>query len=638
MAKKSLVFLLLALPSFCFAAFESGRYEVFDRYGLPPSPDFNDSRVKKFTEFHQQAVKGGTLRTHTSENMDLIFPGLFQKGIQRQVVSWDWDFYFIYEPLMREDVRGLKRTLYPALAKAVRVDAKQGSYVIELREGVTFSDGSPMTAQDLIQSWEFEISEAAGPATLPAYERLYGKKVELKELTPFEVEVRFPDIAPVKQREALWNFLKLNISKKNSTSNPSIEIPYPVIGTGPYTFVSAARNRVVLRKRADYWDQDSPLFNFDQIETIQIRDRSVAREAFKKGVINFFEEFNSQHESILDGDVIANKMYFTKSEILKSDEEVLTHVLHMNMSRPHMNDFRFREAVALAFDLETANQNFYNGKITALETPGGNSPLSPKGLPSPETLVLMKDDPQFEEAQKPFEKIGFSYVEQFPNGSQNRERLRKATQLLKDAGYEVIDQRLTKNGAPVELALLIWLDSRIVKAALVLQKNLQRLGIQLVLRTFMDSTAMLNDLKQNRYDIFPQPIPIPRNFDVLDPDDMYQRFSSTFAVAKNPHNLANNLSNWISPAIDNLLEKFTETDPATPEYKNMVDAFLRLASANVPFLLAGERTDRTYYMDKRLCLPPISNSRILESAYFSDKCYRADPAALHKSELAHPRP
>jgi ABC-type transport system substrate-binding protein len=595
------------------AALESGRYEVFDRYGLPPSPDENLEPVKKYSEFQTRAVKGGTLKTSVSEAMDMIIPSWYYKGIQRQIVPWYENF--LYEPLMRADAKGQRRTLHPLIAKAVRVDAGTHTYSIELRDDVKFSDGTPVRAENVLFSWNFEFTEINGPPLQQWYDRVYGK-VELKVLSPLEVQVRFPDIATGKQREALWRFLRgTYIVKAIAEKDPRIQIPYPVTGTGPYAVVTADRDRLRLTRRKDYWKGDGPLFNFDTIETTLFRDRTVAREGLKIGALNFFDEIHIQAEPVLDGSL--SKHSYVKKETPVVEEELVSAVLHMNMARPHLNDVRFRRAMLLAMDLEASNRLFYHGKLSPLETPGANSSLSPKGEPTTEELHYMKSDPQFEEAAKPFESMGLRALAR--KNTELRAKAREALGLLREAGYQFAGGNLIKDGVPVELTVLIWFESRMLRTVTLFKQALRQLGIELNFRHFSDTSAMMAEIRKQNYDFFPQDISIPRKFEVLDADDVYMHFSSDHSGAKHPKTLPTNFGNINSPAIDSLLKKMAETEVTDPSYKAQVGAFLRLLSANVPFILTGDRITNTYYVDRGLCLPPTA-SRLLEAAYFSEQC------------------
>jgi ABC-type transport system substrate-binding protein len=612
------IFILFTMPALCYASFDSGRYTAFDRYGLTPSPDSTDPAAKAYAEFQKHALKGGTFRSAVSETMDLIWPDFYQKGLQKQVYPWAQDF--IYETLMQYVPEGEMRTLHPVLAAALGVDVPSRTYVIELRKGVTFSDGSPMSASDVLFSWKWCLSEVNGPALQPWFDRVFGKNPEVKMISDYEIQVRFPEIPDQRQREAIWNFLNaFRVVKPNKVQNDKIQIPNEMIGTGPYQVTSASRDKVVLERRKDHWNQASPSFNFDVIEISLYRDLSVAREALKKHDLDFYNEFNFQTETIFDS-FMTPSSFFRKNEIQIVDEDLNALALHMNVARAPLNDIALRKALVLANDVEPGNRMYFSGKLSVIPTPGANSPLSPKGPAAPEVAEKLKGDSQYEEAIKPFEEMGLAGL---VRTSDIRTRLREASRLLTDAGYKTVNGVLTKEGKPIKIDVLIWTESRMLKLVEDLRGNLKRLGIELNFKPIRDTAEMLVQINKLDYDLFPQPIPIPRKFSVLDPDLLQQKFSSDYAKSVHPQVDPNNYANFVSPTLDRLLNEISDADPATAGYKTDIDAFLRLISANTFFLMMGERTKGVYYADKHLCFPPVTrgnSDRIIPTVYYSDQC------------------
>lgn len=607
-----LLFCLVAVsPALGYAGLPSGHYIVFDRYGLPPSPDPKDPKAGAYTEWLSHAQKGGHLKTSDADTFDLIFPNFYRQGIQRQVMPLFENY--IYEPLMRADPRGLKRTLYPVVAKSVDVDASGAIFTIQLRDDVTFPDGSKVKAKDVISSWKVQLEDVNGPGLQKWFDRVYGN-VRIRELSRFTVEVRFPDIPMTRQREALWNFLNsVFLVKPNPNPGPSIQISYPYLGTGPYLVESASRDAVKLVRRKDHWNSSAPFFNFDRIDITQYRDHTVEREAFRKGDLNYYRELVVQSEPVLDDGLKTSK--YVKHLVPFIDENLRTMVLHMNTASPRLADVRVRKALALAMDLEAPNRLFYSGTLSWLDTPGEKSPLAPQGRPRPAVAALLKSDAFAEESDKPFEEMGLFPLSRI---SDQRERLKAAMRFLHEAGFEVVNGEQRKDGRPLEVNVLIWNQSRLLKTMAIFEENLKRLGIRLIYQTFPDTSAMIKIITSQTYDLFPQEIPITRSFDVLDADDMIVHFHSSYSGAKDPHSIQTNYSNLMSPTLDRLLEESANTDPASERYRDLVDATLRLLSAHVPYILLGERPTTTIYTDSRLCLAP-NTTWLLEAAYFSDR-------------------
>lgn len=615
MNARHLLLLVSLVSSVAYANLDSGRFTSFDRFGLPEVDRTTPLQIA-YTDFEAKAKRGGHLRLSTVLPMELIHPNYYQKGMQKQILPIADNF--IFESLMNARRQGPERTLYANLAKAVRVDASTLTYVIELRDDVKFSDGSLLTSQDVVNTYTFWMTEVNGPATQPWYDANWGK-VDLQVLSNGELQVRFPDISPKKQREALWNFLGLTIIKQSATANPAITIPQTALGTGAYAVQEAHRDRVVLARRPDYWNQQTALYNFDKITMATYRDSSVTREAFKKNDLDYFVEIDISKEPVIDSGLERGK--YKKSLVPIIESEILTTVFHFNTANKHLRDLRVRKAITLAMDLETTNRNLYSNRMPALAMPGANSPLSPKGTPTPEVAAILQEETQLPDALKPVEEMGFKAL---GKEKDMRVRFREATQLLREAGYQIVNRNMVKDGEAIELTALIRVDSPSQKALELLKANLVRIGIQLNIRVVPDVSAMIADLNAQAYDIFPQPIPIPRSFDVLDADHAEQRFSSKYSRAKNPGVVHLNLSNINLPTLDKVLTELGETDPTAPRYRVLVDALQRLVFAHVPFLPIGERIDATVYTARGLCHPPLigldRSIKMLPAAYFSEDC------------------
>ena len=346
---------------------------------------------------------------------------------------------------------------------------------------------------------------------------------------------------------------------------------------------------------------------------------SVAREAFKKHDLDFYDEINLQADQIIDAFTTATSFY-AKHDIPVFEEDVNAVALFMNTSRFPLNDLALRKALVVMNDIQPGNRMYFSGKISATVTPGANSPLSPKGPASPEVAEILKGEGQFEEEIKPFEEMGYAGLTKF---TEARARAREATRILIEAGYKIVDKKMTKDGKPVVITVLMWTDSRLYKLVEDLRVNLLRLGVDIEFRPFHDTSEMISLLNANQYDLFPQAMPIPRNFSVLDPDVLMQKFSSDYSKVLHPTVEINNYANFVSPTMDRILTEITSTDASTPRYKALIDGFLRVLSANMTFLLMGERTSFSFYADKRMCLPPVTrgaSQAIIPTFYYADKC------------------
>ena len=170
-----------------------------------------------------------------------------------------------------------------------------------------------------------------------------------------------------------------------------------------------------------------------------------------------------------------------------------------NMRRPQFQDRRVRQAFALAFDFEWANKNLFFGQYARVGSYfQGTELAAPADLPQGRELEILNEVKD----QVPPEVFTAVHTNPVNNGPDDlRGNLRKAVQLLKEAGYEVKDGVLidTKTGKQltVEFLLVSPLFERIVQPYIA---NLQRLGIKATLR-MVDSAQYTRRLNVFDYDI-----------------------------------------------------------------------------------------------------------------------------------------
>lgn len=586
-------FLLLAVSSAWareIAPMPQGRFSQLDRFNLPPSPDLSHEEDRKFDEFAKRAKKGGVLRVSAPQTMDLIWPDNFRDGMQRQIAPIRHAFF---EGLMLADPRGHSRTLSAHLATALVVDGSP-DYTIELREGVRFSDGSEMTSEDVVNSWRFELDEVIGVGLKSYHESHFGQDVKVRAADRYRVKVRFPTVPAHGQREALYFFLQLPIVKKNPATSPTVTIPMPYIGTGPYRVESANRNTLKAVKRPDYWRNDFPRFNFSEIRVDVYLDQTARIEGFKALDIDYLIENQVEREPAID-DPSASRYYKFHMPI-QSDLNKAS-ILHMNMNRPHLNNLDFRRAMVLAMDLDGANTQLYANRRILLEAPGILSPLAPKN---------------------DLENAGLVSLARVKG---RRARLSLASKLLSDAGYKLEGGTLKKDGRPVEMTILIHPANANFRIVPRFQADLRQLGIALTVRSIVDSNFMMAELNKGEIDFFPQPIPIPHSFEFLDVSDLRARFHSDFAQAKNPKSIGTNRSNLIDPQIDQIIDELERTEVSSARYRELVATLLRRVWNLVPFIPLGETNTVTIYAKNGLCLPPVLREDWEVTAFLAQTAY-----------------
>ena len=605
---KSILFFSLFLAWSAFADIAPGTYTYVDRYGIAPSPDESIETTKQYTQYLSHTKKGGTLHIHHLDPFDLIHPDTFVKGVQSQVAPLYYPY--VFEDLMQDDIRGNSRTVRAHLAKSFTLLPDGVTFQIDLRDDVHFSDGSLMTAEDILNSWKVNI-ESNGVSHEPLMKAKYGDaKLEITD--KFQFRVRFDGIEKKRLREAIYWFVAgFQIVKENKASSNEIKISNKYIGTGPYQYIAADRKDVKLQRREDYWNKSTPLYNFDLIQISSYRDISVVREAFMSGGLNVFVEERIQNEAVLDSKL--GSSFYAKHVVEQSPENVKTGLLYMNMASGPTRDLKFRQAMTLLYDAEPIFHILYADSFTRQRDIQLAGDLAPHGPPSPEVSALFKGDPQEDLLNQPYETAG---IYELNEPKPFRQRLGRAIQLLREAGYVFQDGVLTKNGQPVELMATYRINAVEQKSIVYFASTLAKIGIKMDLRPATDSATFVSSLRSNQYNFAFIYLDMPNKYDVYDFDNLIFRFGSGAAVV-NPKGEQSNVCNMQSKLMDSLTNKMSETDAASPAYRDLTDAALRYLSVNVPYILIGEKTKMTVYTDKKICLPPVATARYLEAAFMS---------------------
>jgi microcin C transport system substrate-binding protein len=326
----------------------------------------------------------------------------------------------------------------------------------------------------------------------------------------------------------------------------------PPLGSGPYKVGKFEANRYIEYDRVrDWWGADLPVsrgvYNFDTVRYEFYRDRDVAFEGFSGKSYLFREEFTARiwatrydFPAIKDGRV--------KREVLPDQSPAGAQGWFMNTRRAQFKDPRVREALIQAFDFEWTNKTIMYGAYARTQSLFQNSDMVANGPPSPEELRLLEPF----RGQVPDEVFSLPFVPPVSDGSgQDRALLRKATQLLNEAGFVVKDgKRLLPNGEVFRIEFLLDEPSFQPHHAPFI-KNLGTLGIDASLR-LVDAVQYRARVEDFDFDMTTERLGIS----ATPGDSMRPTFSSQAAATKGSYNLAG----IADPAIDALIEKILAAD------------------------------------------------------------------------------
>jgi peptide/nickel transport system substrate-binding protein len=467
---------LATLLSFCAAMSNAEPMHGIAMYGTPAlPPDF-----VSLPQVNPDAPKGGSYRWGEAGSYDSFNPfvttGRPALGISTLMV----------ETLMGRNYDEAF-SLYGLLAESIDTDEARTYAEFTLRPEARFSDGSPVTVEDVM--WSMETLGTEGN---PRYAAAW-KKIATREKTG-ERSVRFT--FNVEDRElplilGLRPILKKAQWDGKNFAEATAEVP---IGSGPYLLDKSDLGVFVSYKRnPDWWGKDLPFnkgqWNFDEIRYDYYANPQAIFEAFKAGQVSAYREANvskwlSSYDfpAVQSGDVV-------KAEIPHGRPSGIEGFV-MNTRKPMFADWRVREALILAFNFEFINQTLNAGLLPRIPSYFGNSFLGMVPGKPAEGRELELLEP-FKAELPPGAIEGYALP--VSDGDQtNRKNIRAAAKLLEEAGWTVGDDGVLKNakGEPFAFEiLLVTGQDEMASAAQVYIEALKTLGI----------TATLNKVDDAQY-------------------------------------------------------------------------------------------------------------------------------------------
>ncbi len=365
-----------------------------------------------------------------------------------------------------------------------------------LRAEARFHDGSPVTPEDVIAS--FDLLREKG---LPLH-KLYWADVDHAEKTgPLKVKFVFKtgDNSELPLIIGELPVINKKFWEAHDLANSTLDVP---VSTGPYKIDSFEQGRFIVFKRdPNYWGKDLAVtrgsYNFDEIRYDYYRDDTVAFEAFKTGGYDVKLENTARRwatgydfPAVTDGRI--------KKEVIENGTPIYAQAFTYNMRRAKFADRRVREALNLAFDFESLNKTIFYGQYKRVRSYFQNSDLEAKGLPTQDELKYL--EPLRDKV--PAEVFTQEFNQPTTDGTGNpRDNLLKAQQLLKDAGWDVVNGQLTnkKTGEAFTFEV-IEVQATLDRVILPWFQNLEKLGIKGTLRV-IDASQIVNRMTDYDFDV-----------------------------------------------------------------------------------------------------------------------------------------
>jgi len=481
------LFVLLAAPAVSAEdGGAPGSHGIAMHGDLKYGPDFTH-----FDYVNPGAPKGGTLEMSGSGTFDTLNP-FIRKGVPAAMTS-----SLPYDTLMVH-AQDEPFSLYGLVAERIETPPDRSWVVFHLNPKARFHDGEPITADDVVFS--FDILREKG---LPFFAAYWASVQQVEALD--RRTVRFTFEPGRENRELPLILAELPVLPEHYWRDREFaEVTLdPPLGSGPYRIAEVVPGRSIAYERVeDYWAADLPavrgMYNFDRIEVEYYRDRTVAREAFKAGEFDYWQE-NQAKAWATAFDIPAVARGDVRKITVDQDTPAGMQAFIFNLRKPMFQDKRVRKAIGYAFDFQWTNHNLFFGQYTRTDSFFDNSELAAEGLPSQAELEIL--EPYRDELSE--EVFSEDYEPPVYDGDGSiRPGQRKAMALLQEAGYVVRDMELvheeTGRGISFEIMLVSPEFERIV---LPFVRNLRaRLGIRANVR-LVDAAQYQNRMRDFDFDM-----------------------------------------------------------------------------------------------------------------------------------------
>jgi len=460
--------------------------------------------------------------------------------------------------------------MYGLAADKVRISADGLVYRFHMRPEARFHDGTKLTARDVAFSINL-LKDKGHPLITQQMRDVKGAEADDDEI----VTVRF---AEKRARDVPLFVAGLPIFSRayyttHEFDQSTLEVP---LGSGPYRVGRFEAGRYIEYQRvADWWGAKLPVsvgqYNFDTVRFEFYRDRDVGFEGFKAKSYLFREEFTSRtwatgysFPAIRDGRA---KLAEIPDDTPSGGQGWL-----FNTRRPKFANPRLREALNYAFDFEWTNKTIMYGAYLRTDSVFQNSDMMAVGPPGPDELKLLEPW----RGKVPDQVFGEPFVPPVSDGSgQDRALLRKASQMLQDAGFPIRNgKRVNPNGEPVTFEFLLDEPSFLPHHAPLI-KNLGTLGIDATQRV-VDPVQYNARVNEFDFDV----TTLRMNFSTTPGDALRTYFSSSAAATKGSQNLAG----IANPAVDDLIDKIigANTRPELVIAARALDRVLRAGQYWIP--------------------------------------------------------
>ena len=460
-------------------------------YGEPALPQ----RFSALPYVNPDAPKGGMIRLAEPGGFDSLKPWVLKGNAAWGVGS------HVVETLM---YRTLDEpfTLYGLLAESMETSPDRRWVEFTLRPEARFSDGTPVTIEDVM--WSYEVLGTQGH---PRYHGAWAKVTKMEQTGERSIRFTFAeDDRELAMLMGLRPILKKAQWEGQDFSASGLEAP---IGSGPYVVDQVDPGRMItFRRNPDYWGKDLPVNrgrnNLDVIRYDYFGDANAMFEAFKAGQVTVWREL-SAHK--WDGEYdfpLMTRGDAVKAEIPNGRPSGIMGLV-MNTRNPLFADWRVRQAMIEAFNFRFINATLNGGKDRRITSYFANSDLAMQPGPAAGKVADLLEP--FAADLPPGTLEGYT----LPEGSDrvlDRTRLRRAIALLSEAGWTV-QEGVLKNaeGRPFAFEILLNQSGTSMRTASETQQiadiyvqALRNLGMQVRI-TLLDAAQFVQRTNEFQFDM-----------------------------------------------------------------------------------------------------------------------------------------
>jgi len=568
--------LILGLHS--TAGTENARLNGLSMHGSPAH-----SGLEPLPYVNPDAPKGGKLELTLEGVYDSLNPFNLKAGSTAQGLLGN-----VYQTLM---IRSQDEpfTLYGLIAESLETDEARSFITFHLNPKAHFSDGHPLTTEDV--QFTFDLLKSKGrPPQRTAYSQV--KAVTLLS----DHDIKF-DLGNNEDRELPLSLGLMPVLPKHATdvvkfTEANLGIP---VASGPYKIESLIPGtELTFRRDPNYWGNDLPIsrgmYNFDVLHLTYIRDANAVFESFKAGLSDFRSESDATRwlsgydfPAVHDGRVILKVQKFGLPKGMDG--------FAFNTRRPIFSDARVREALGYVFDFEWVNTKLFSGLFKRSASFFDDSVLSSHEQPASQgELALLKPFPKAVRS----DILAGSWSPPHSNGSgYDRDAAQSALKLLSEAGYHLQDgQLMTPNGEPLTFEIMVESRQK-ERLALVYAENLRRIGVSMRVH-YVDEVQYQRRRQKFDFDMMIgswTATPSPGN-------EQRGRWSSNAARQEGSFNL----TGAASPAIDALIEDIVNARN-DDDFIDAVRAYDRVLLSGFYIVPLYYKSDQWFAYSSRIAKP-----------------------------------